>query len=115
MLAAAGFALVWLATVVTLDVSRLEAVALAVGASALAIIFAMWLMREGAQRGSLPTFVGGAGFALGFVAVRWGSAVGNLLWSALILGVASAALLWMARLWRARARVSEQTRQPGPP
>jgi hypothetical protein len=35
--------------------------------------------------------------------------VGNLLWSALILGLASAALLWMAWLWRARPALSERS------
>lgn len=107
IVAAAAFALVWLVVVTTVDVDRGAAIALAVAASALAIAFAMWLMRDGARRGSLVRFVAGAGFALGFVGVRWASAVGNLLWSALILGLASAALLWMARVWR-RASSSKE-------
>ncbi len=109
ILAAAGFALVWLVVVVTVDVDRGVAIALAVGASALALAFAIWLMRDGARRGSLLRFAAGAAFALGFVGVRWASAVGNLLWSALILGLASAALLWMAWLWRRGASSSKET------
>jgi len=109
ILAAAAFAVVWLLTVVTVDVDRGLAIALAVGASALALAFAIWLMRDGASRGSLLQFSAGAAFALGFVGVRWASAVGNLLWSALILGLASASLLWMAWLWRARPALSERS------
>ena len=108
ILAASGFALVWLIVVVTLDVDRGVAIALAVGASALALAFAIWLMRDGARLGSLLQFAAGAAFALGFVAVRWASAVGNLLWSALILGLASAGLLWMAWLWRRGASSSKE-------
>jgi len=100
ILAAAGFAFVWLVVVTTVDVDRGAAIALAVAASALALAFAVWLMRDGARQGSLVHFGAGALFALGFVGVRWASAVGNLLWSALILGLASAGLLWMAWLWR---------------
>ena len=64
-------------------------------------------MRDGARRGSLVRFAAGAAFALGFVGVRWASAVGNLLWSALILGLASASLLWMAWLWRRGSSASK--------
>jgi len=105
--AGALFALVWLVVVITVDVNRGAAIALAVGASALTLAFAVWLMRDGARRGSLVHFGAGALFALGFVGVRWASAVGNLLWSALILGLASAGLLWMAWLWRRGASRSK--------
>lgn len=112
ILAAAGFAIGWLAIVVTVEVDRAAAIALAVGASVIALAFAIWLMRDGARRGSALQFGAGAAFALGFVAVRWASAVGNLLWSALILGLASAALLWMAWLWR--SALSERSESAGP-
>lgn len=107
ILAAAAFAVVWLVIVVTMDVDRGVAIALAVGASALALAFAIWLMRDGARSGSVLRFSAGAAFALGFVGVRWASAVGNLLWSALILGAASAGLLWMAWLWRRRPALGD--------
>ena len=113
ILAAAAFALVWLVVVTTVDVDRGIAITFAVGASALALAFAIWLMRDGARSGSLARFAAGAAFALGFVGVRWASAVGNLLWSALILGLASAALLWMARLWRTRPAPSERSESNG--
>ena len=111
ILAAAGFAVGWLVTVAIVDVDRAVAIALAVGASALTLAFAIWLMRDGARGGSALQFAAGAAFALGFVAVRWASAVGSLLWSALILALASASLLWMAWLWR--SALSERSESKG--
>jgi uncharacterized membrane protein len=106
VLLAPGAAIAWLTGLVSVGpFAKPAAIAFTVVFSAVALGFAAWLMRDGTRTADRRQFQTGAMFGLVFMLCRWLSVVGNLLWSALILAVASALLLWTAWYWRRRVQV----------
>ncbi|HSL23475.1 MAG TPA: DUF2157 domain-containing protein [Vicinamibacterales bacterium] len=76
--------------------------ALAIGFSALAVALAVVLLRAGIRMDDARLFAVGVLIALSFLVVRWIDLIGNMLWSALLLFTAAAALILLARMWRQR-------------
>src|SRR5205085_359746 len=72
--------------------------------SLLALILSTTLIRSAFRSNRTSFLVFGLLFGILFMAIRWASLVGNLLWSGLLLLVAGAGLLLIARSWIRRDR-----------
>ena len=77
--------------------------------SGLAVVLAVSLIRTALATGRQTDLASGVLFAVTFLVVRWTSVIENLLWSGLLLVVAGAGLLVVARLWRSRAATAGRT------
>ncbi len=72
--------------------------------SATALVLSVALIRSAFRSDRTSDLVVGVLFGLAFLAVRWTSVIENLLWSGLLLLVAGAGLLFVAREWLRRDR-----------
>lgn len=74
--------------------------------SILALVMSVSLIRTALASSRVLDLGAGVMFAVVFLVVRWTSVIENLLWSGLLLLLAGAGLLVVARLWRGRARLA---------
>jgi uncharacterized membrane protein len=81
-----------------------------IGFSVLALALSVSLIRKALRTDTTGNLVFGVFFALGFLLVRWASLIDSMLWSGLMLLVASAGFFAIARLWRDRERRSASAR-----
>jgi uncharacterized membrane protein len=104
---ASALAIAWMAwfvaaPVVTWPPAIAWTIVIAFSTTTLAI--GVTLMRTGMQRNRAGLFAAGVGYVLVFLLVRWIDLLGSMVWSALFLLGVAALLLWIAAVWRTRAR-----------
>jgi len=75
-----------------------------VGFSVLALAMSVSLIRKALRTDTPADLAFGVFFGLAFLLVRWASLIDSMLWSGLMLLVASAGFFAIARLWRDRER-----------
>ena len=73
--------------------------------SVLSLVLAVGLIRAALRLDSTASLILGVGFALAFLIVRWVSLIDSMLWSGLMLLMASAGFFVVARLWRGRRQL----------
>jgi uncharacterized membrane protein len=81
-----------------------------IGFSVLALALSVSLIRKALRTDTTGNLVFGVFFALAFLLVRWASLIDSMLWSGLMLLVASAGFFAIAKLWRDRERRSASAR-----
>jgi hypothetical protein len=75
-----------------------------VGFSLLALALCVSLIHKALTHDAAGDLTFGVFFGLAFLLVRWASLIDSMLWSGVVLLVASAGLFAIARLWRDRTR-----------
>ena len=78
--------------------------------SVLSLVLAVGLIRAALRLDSTASLILGVGFALAFLIVRWVSLIDSMLWSGLMLLMASAGFFVVARLWRGRRQLQPSAR-----